>query len=794
MFKAHISGERIQSCNEHSKNTAELTAGVLKCIGMNNVGYICGLLHDVGKYTDDFNEYIEAAANGEHVIKGSIIHSFAGVRLVLERYHSKYNKRTNNGWENLTAEIIATAIGCHHGLFDGYDPNNNSGLCHRMEKQPQYDRYAISNFINECSSYRELDNLFAEASVEVANMANLIYKSYTDESNFMFCIGSLQRIITSALIDSDRKDTAEFMLNKPFSELSIDTDCVWKDALRNVENLIKEFPQSTDIDKARREMSDCCAAFAENKGAIYQLDLPTGAGKTLSSLRYALKHALIHRKARIIFAVPLLSVLDQNAEVIRDAIRNDDIILEHHSNIVQEDEQCEQNSFRDYLIDTWNSPIIITTLVQLMNTCFKGKTSSVRRFHSLCNSVVVIDEVQTVPEKMLSLFNMMINFLSEICGATVILCSATQPALELIDDHSLKISNEAIIPASKLTHYKDIFRRNEVKYEGLCNVGNIIDLIDFYSKKYSSVLVICNTKSQASELFKVLNNTYNNCFHLSTSMCMAHRRKTIAEIKHILEIKEPIICISTQLIEAGVDVSFGSVIRYTAGIDSIVQSAGRCNRHAEKDANSPVSVVSLNNEKLQHLKEIKRAQDATKELIAEFCKNPQNYDSNLISNKSIQYYYSRLYYQLNETKGYTEYSVNGHTLFDLLSINCAYCREKEAFTVRQAFKTAGIEFEVFDTDQVSVVVPYDDGENIIQDILSERAQNDFLYLKNVLNNAKVYSVNLFRYQFDNLMKDGAIYSDSINSIYILNENYYDSSLGIVNSKEMEGKEWNTLIL
>lgn len=792
MYKAHISGERIQTCNEHSKNTAVLTAQALNCIDMNNLGYICGLLHDVGKYTDEFNGYIEAAANGEHVVKGSVIHSFAGVRLILERYHSKYNQKSSNGWENLTAEIIATAIGCHHGLFDEFDSNNHSGLHHRMAKQPQYDKSAITNFISECTSYEELDDLFNAANVDVTNIANLIFKSYTDEANFMFCIGCLQRIVISALIDSDRKDTAEFMINKSFSDLSIDAECVWKGALQNVEELINEFPQYTDIDKARREMSDYCATFAEKKGAIYQLDLPTGAGKTLSSLRYALKHASIYSKARIIFAVPLLSVLDQNAEVIRNAIRNDDIILEHHSNIVQEEELFEQNSYKDYLIETWDSPIIITTLVQLMNTCFKGKTSSVRRFHSLCNSIVVIDEVQTVPEKMLSLFNMMINFLSEICGATVILCSATQPALEQIDDHSLKISKEAIIPDSKLSYYKDIFRRNKVKYEGLCSVENIIDLVDSYSKQYSSVLVICNTKSQAADLFKILHNQYKNCFHLSTSMCMAHRRRTVTETKNILDINEPIICISTQLIEAGVDVSFGSVIRYTAGIDSIVQSAGRCNRHAEKDINSPVSVVSLKNEKLQYLKDIKRSQDATKELIAEFDKNPRNFDSNLISNKSIKYYYSRLYFQLNRTKGYTEYTVNRHTLFDLLSLNHTYCRGDCDFVMHQAFKIAGTEFEVFDTDQVSVIVPYKDGKYIIQDILSERAQNDLLFLKKLLNKAKVYCVNLFRYQFDNLMKDGAIYSDSLNNIYFLDENYYDSSLGILNSKEMEGKKWSTL--
>ena len=797
MYKAHVSESRIQSCNDHSRNTALYTSKTLECINLKKLGYLCGILHDVGKYTEEFQMYIEAASMNEKVKRGSVIHSFAGVRLVLERYHSEYSSTHNSGWENITAELIATAVGSHHGLFDEYNSDCQSGLRHRMEKQPDFDRKAIDNFVCECISFSELDRLFEEAKDEVNAIAQSIHGVFNDYENFMFCIGALQRLITSALIDSDRRDTAEFMLGKVIygSEHDLNENkAVWEYALKNVEELIDSFPQNTEIEKARREMSDLCADFAERSGAIYQLDLPTGAGKTLSSLRYALRHASLHDKKRVIFAVPLLSVLDQNAEAIRKAVKNDELILEHHSNIVQEKDFSEQTDYTDYLIETWDSPIIITTLVQLLNTCLKGKTSCVRRFHALCDAVIVIDEVQSVPERMISIFNMMMNFISKICGATIVLCSATQPVFEQVEEHPLLVSDKAIVPELNLQRYKRIFKRNTVRFEGTYTVEEIMSLVSNYLIKYTSVLIVCNTKAEASDLYKKMHGSHNNCFHLSTSMCMAHRKSTLNKVQNALKKSTPLICISTQLIEAGVDLSFGSVIRYSAGIDNIVQAAGRCNRHAEKSIDSPVSVVSINGENLQHLKDIKRAQDATRELLAEFQKVPSKFDDDLISDSSISYYYHRLYSQLNKIRGFTEYSVNGHTLFDLLSTNEQFSEDEDAFTMRQAFKTAGEEFEVFSTDQISILVPYSEGEEIIKKILSEKARADCAYLKKLLVKAKEYCVNVFSYQCEKLTKEDALYFDDYANLYILDDAYYNNALGVITSRESEENEWNTLIL
>lgn len=204
-----------------------------------------------------------------------------------------------------------------------------------------------------------------------------------------------------------------------------------------METKLDQFPQDSPIDRARRAISDQCRQAAQQPGGVFRLNVPTGGGKTLSSLRFALAHARRHRKQRIIFTSPLLSILEQNAAVIRAYIQDDSLILEHHSNLVRTAEDGQKLDERELLTETWESPIILTTLVQLLNTLFSGKTTAIRRFHSLCGSVIVIDEVQTVPSKMLSLFSLAVNFLAEICGATVVLCPPPSPVPSRLSTRSM---------------------------------------------------------------------------------------------------------------------------------------------------------------------------------------------------------------------------------------------------------------------------------------------------------------------------------------------------------------------
>ena len=809
MYKAHINGNKIQSCKEHCFNTANYAKTNLKSIGLANTAYLCGLLHDAGKCTDEFNNYIEAAARGEDVARGSVIHTFTGVRMILSNHHSKYNSTlAGDVFENLTAELLAIAIGSHHGLFDVFNRTAESGFDHRMVKQPAYDKNAAWNYYAECASLTEINELFEKSrqEIETLYLEILDLVKNTDDKKkseeIFFYLGILERLILSSLIDSDRRDTAEFMsdhLYRAHSHAGFDQmdehelNEKWNEAYSNLIQMLHSFPVETEIQHARRELSDYCEKFAERQPGIYRLSLPTGSGKTLSSLRYALAHASKYGKKHIIYAIPLLSILDQNATVIKSAVGNNEMILEHHSNIILDDTLPEECARQEFLMDTWDSPIIITTLVQLLNTMFDGRTSSIRRFHNLADSVIVIDEVQSVPTKMLSLFNLMLNFLSQICGTTFLLCSATQPLFEELKSHKLIIDDVAVVPPDKMERYQEIFRRTEVKYIGDLTSEEIIQELEEYYYTYRSVLLVCNTKKEAYEFFKTAKNITDDCIHLSTSMCMAHRKSVLNSLTQRLERKEPLICISTQLIEAGVDVSFGAVIRLAAGIDNVAQAAGRANRNGESAELAPVGVAFLKGENLTRLKEIKQSQDVTGELITEFRMHPENFGNDLISDKSVDYYYRTLSRKFDEIVGCTEYCVDNYNLFELLSDNCKFASEEELIIMRQAFKTAGENFAVFDDEQVSVIVPYEQGRDIINDILSDRFSKDLIWAKDILRSAKEFTVNLFSYQVKQLDRNGAIYTDEDKTVVILSPDYYDNELGIIYQRG-DVNEWDTLIL
>ena len=715
--------------------------------------------------------------------------------MILSRYHTHYNLNAETGdFNNLAAELIAIAVGSHHGQFDVFNAEGKSGFEYRLEKQPDYDKKAIQNHYKECTSVAEIDYLFRKSTQEIQEiyfrLFELLEETDDEEKNkeILFYLGLLERMILSLLVEGDRRDTAEFMSDGKIRFPNTGEDeqtIIWENAFKHLMIKLDAFPQKTELQCARRKLSDYCEVFAEKPCGIYRLNLPTGAGKTLSSLRYALAHARKFNKKHIIFVIPLLSILDQNAEVIREAVGNAAVILEHHSNVVQDGKSDSEKLERELLVDTWDSPIIITTLVQLLNTMFDGRISSIRRFHSLSNSVVVIDEVQSVPTKMMSLFNLTLNFLLKICNTTFLLCSATQPLLEC-NRHKLLVTIGEVIPAAELEKYKKIFKRTNVQCIGALDQDEIIQQVEVYFQRYTSVLVVCNTKKEAHDLFSKTKSITEDCVHLSTAMCMDHRKRVIETMSQKLKNREPLICVSTQLIEAGVDVSFGAVIRLAAGIDNVAQAAGRGNRNGEAEELAPVGIAFLKGEDLSRLKEIKLSQDVTGELVAEYKNRPMDFENDLISDLSVRYYYERLIQKIEEVKHWTDYSVGNSNLLDYLSCNSYNTQnmstKEQDITMRQAFKTAGEKFEVFDCEQISVIVPYGEGKKIINEILSDRFTIDISWSRKVLKDAKEYIVNFYDYQVDKLKKCEAVFSDKNKTVLILNPEYYDSQLGVITEK------------
>ncbi len=767
MFFAHIrtgkEGAVKQSLTDHCKNTARYAGVCLRGVHLEQAGILLGQTHDCGKFKQEFAEYL-MNPNG---IRGSVNHTFAGTRLLLERYHA-----SEDGMEKLAAELLAFAVGSHHGLFDCVDEKRNSGFSHRLNKENIGYEESKQNFFRQCLSPKELDSLFHKAAAELSQVWQRLAEEDRDTAEYSFQLGLLARLLLSALIEGDRRDTAEFMMGhravpEPEPE---DRSRLWDACLTRLEKKLSCLPAETAINRARQEISDRCRRMAEEEPGIYRLNVPTGGGKTLSSLRYALAHGRKWGKQRLIFTSPLLSILEQNAAVIREYVGDDGIILEHHSNVLHTGESDELDS-RELAVESWNAPIIITTLVQLLHTLFDGRTTSIRRFQGLCNSVIVIDEVQTVPPRMLTMFNLAIDFLVKVCGATVLLCSATQPCLDRAS-HPLRGNVRDVIPNDKALW--EPFRRTVITDAGEKTLEQIADFARDELERTQSLLVVCNRKDEAEYLFSRLRDGAEIARHLSASMCTEHRRGVMWSLTNALAAGQKCLCVATQVIEAGVDISFQRVIRLAAGMDSVIQAAGRCNRHGESAQPVPVYVVSCLGEKLGRLREIREAKQATQTLLDAWRRTPEYFENDLSSDQAIHFYYQKLYRQMKA--GYQDYAIEkpAATLFELLSDNPAFYDGEGEYLLNQAFRLAGSRFEVFDGGTRDLVVPYGKGAELIAELAGQE-QPDPAFLADWARRARPYSIAVYEWQLKVLGNAVTEYTGAA----VLSGGFYDNDTGLI---------------
>ena len=408
------------------------------------------------------------------------------------------------------------------------------------------------------------------------------------------------------------------------------------------------FEIKNEIDQKRCKISSSCRQRASDKQGLYYLTVPTGGGKTFSSLRFALHHAKRHKLDRIIYVIPYTSIIDQNASEVAK-IFNDiakEIVLEHHSNLVP-----EKDTWRNRVLsENWDAPIVFTTSVQLLETLFAGGTRSARRMHQLAKSVIIFDEIQTLPIKTVHMFNNAINFLINICSSTVIFCTATQPLL-----HGVEPSKGAApySDAMEIVDYPPLFDalKRVVVQDCLKSGGwteeDLTERVKVLLHDKGSVLVVTNTKTNAKRLYESFNSLTENVFHLSTNMCPKHRKEILGKVLECLDPldSKSVVCVSTQLIEAGVDVDFGAVIRCLAGLDSIAQAAGRCNRNGRHKDLGIVQIVNLCKENLDKLPEIREAQDVTLRILNEYKNNPAAFDKDIIGYKAMKRFYEYFFYK-----------------------------------------------------------------------------------------------------------------------------------------------------
>ena len=482
-----------------------------------------------------------------------------------------------------------------------------------------------------------------------------------------------------------------------------------------------------------------------------------------------------------------MSILEQNSAVFREVVGTDEYFTEHHSNLLAEIDTKEELHEYELRTEKWDAPVIATTMVQFLNALFDGKNSSVRRMHRLANAVIIIDEVQSLPLKCVHLFNLAMNFLAYVCGATIVLCSATQPTVEQTEYKLILDRNHSM--TGDFTKDFAVFRRQEVQPKISPNGMSYEEAVDFCANKFTThgnLLLIVNTKKTAKEMFVKLRERFPNetMLHLSTNMCPAHRRDNIEQMKTLLKENKPLICVSTQLIEAGVDISFNVVVRSLAGLDSVAQAAGRCNRNGENKNVCPVYVVNLNEKNIDSLIILLAAQDVARRMIKS--NKFKDYLANDAQDMFFEMLYEKFFIKKDVTGQPNELSFkvnikeeNCTDLVELLSCHRSLIKmsglPKSLKNSLQRFKTAGDLFQVIDKNTQDVIVPYnDEARGFIDELVS--GANDGR-LEEIMRKAQRYSVSLYNQNKRKLYENGAL-SLLPSGAIILNQSFYDKDFGV----------------
>lgn len=790
----------------HLTEASELAKGFASKIGLSKSGEILGLLHDLGKASEEFQNYLlsgEGLLNPDsddyvdHVaMKGKVDHSTAGAQVI-------YNHLWNKGGEGrIVTQVLSLAVASHHsGLIDCLSPSGEDNFTRRMKK------VEASSHVNEAfSNLSEQERTAIEELLtddvlihEVMEKLKSIKEKNESQQTLWFKYGLLIRYLFSCLLDADRLNTADFEFPGNARLRNNNVYPTWDNLIKRLNAKIDEFerkPNRNEVDHIRSRVSQSCLEFSSKPKGIYQLTVPTGGGKTFASLRFALNHAKEHSMGRIFYVIPYTSIIDQNAEEARKVLEDKDrngnylnkVVLEHHSNLTPDEETRRQN----LLAENWDAPIVFTTQVQFLEALFGSGTRGARRMHQLANSVIIFDEIQTIPIRVVHMFNLAIRFLVQSCGATVVLCTATQPLLDKVEPIQRALD---IKPEQKIISYeKELFQKlKRVEVFDRRKVGGwsdkeITKLAFSELRVKDSVLIIVNTKKSAYSLYQaIVQGSDITPYHLSTNMCPAHRLAMLNEIKKKLENKEPVICVSTQLIEAGVDIDFGTVIRYLAGIDSIAQAAGRCNRNGIRKGGGNVWVVNPAEENLNKLKDIKVGREKAQTILDDFNDDPVSFGNDRIGLNAMEAYYKHYFY---ERQGEMNYPVKADShigraddLFTLLSTNESSMEERQrvtsettVITFRQSFQAASKAFRVIDSLTQGVIVPYgEEGSEIITKLCGvDEVEKQYGLIKK----AQRFSVNLFPHEFRKLADNNAIREVQKGAgIFYLDKQYYSEKFG-----------------
>lgn len=704
-FLAHKDGIREQTLKEHLENAALICSENLRSIDK-SVTYLTGLLHDIGKYQKDFQDKL----------KGKVInvdHSTVGAKYIFEQNP-----------ELPINQMIAYAISGHHtGIPDGGCPadTETSSLISRLKKQ----------FPDISCNIAELDyrNMFGLQMIKGENLYNR-YPMYI-------------RMLYSALVDADFIDTESFINGKKergyhasFAKL-----------LDSFNTYIKRFDgKLSAISKARKNLSDQVVARAGDEQNIFQLDMPTGSGKTLTSMRFALERAIKLNKKRIIYVIPYTSIIEQNARVFKD-IFGENLVLEHHSNYESDKLDSDDMDRYELTTENWDAPIVVTTNVQFFESIYSNRSSKLRKLHNIEDSIICFDEAQIIP---LKLFNPCMEAIAVLCsdfGVSAVLMSATIPNFAKYCP-SLKVCEDLV---KDKTDYP-LFKRCGLLNLGVVSEDNFATEIDYNR----SNLIIVNTKNEARQLYENIPTT--NKIHLSTFQTPYDRQIIISNIREILNKEEPITVISTSLIEAGVDLDFDCVYREINGIDSILQAAGRCNREGKKNNCNTFIFETQETAKIRDKDTLLKI-SITRSLLA---KN-QNIDSEYI----IKEYFDRLFMLQAETRE----SMNFAKYVKPLIWN--YLPTKTIPFISISFAEYATMFKYIDGDTISIVI------GVNEEALRLIEKSKYYLSKDIRRKLQRFTVSVYKNVFNILYKSGAILKTEKDIYYITEESFYSPDKGII---------------
>ena len=681
-----------------------------------DIAEFVGQIHDIGKYTSGFQKHINGAENIR------VEHAICGAKEVAKAPPKSY------------VPMIEYCVAGHHsGLPDGgtkVDGEEDSTLHGRMKRKTgDYSAYE-----NEVKLEYPKDNL--RELFDVSNQREIIER-YSFFTRYLF----------SCLTDADFIDTERFVT--PNTDRGIDGD--FQKAYEKVCKKLNSFKIETKLQESRSIIQEQVYKSVESNANVYTLNMPTGSGKTLCSIRAALKTAIENKKKRIIYVIPYVSIIEQTAKVFEDIFGDVLPVLQHHSNYDFDDDKNEdENEITSEKLkrscENWDAKLIVTTNIQFFESLYHYKGRRLRKLHNLADSVIIFDEIHMLPIDYIQPCLRAIGYVTKYLNSTAILMSATMPNYDKFMERYM--SGVKIENAVKDTPLFNVFDKCRYEYIGKCELASLAEK----AQEYDNALIIVNKRKTARGLYDICSD---NKYHLSTYMTPLHRSEIIAKIKEDIKNGINTTVISTSLIEAGVDLDFKAVFREIAGIDNILQSGGRCNREGKMNMGD-VFVFETDGGNYQTKKKsdiIIRA-NITRNLFEEF--------ENISTDKCIKEYYGRL---LN----YKEKKIEENTITSIMG--------NDLRIDGIPFRTYAESFNFIDNQVIGIVIPCDENRGLIKELKDGK-----LYVK---RNLQRYSASVNKDEFKELFQIGIIETLDCGVCILANTDYYKSDVGLTLENDVD---------